>query len=213
MDLGVSSLQLDRAERGFSFQADAPLDMRLDRGGGSTAADLLAELEERELADIVFRYGEETRGRAVARAVVAARRRAPIETTRQLADLVGGVVPRGRTHGATRTFQALRIAVNDELGSLSSGLREAHALLSDGGRLAVISFHSLEDRIVKQYINAQASPCTCPPRTPVCICGRQPSMERVTRKSVVADAAETARNPRSRSARLRVARRLGPPLN
>lgn len=213
LDLGVSSLQLDTAERGFSFQTDAPLDMRLDRSRGPTAAELVAELDERELADLVFRYGEEARSRAVARAVVAARRREPIRTTRQLAAVVERVVPRGRIHGATRTFQALRIAVNDELEALRVGLRRAHEVLQDGGHLAVISFHSLEDRIVKQYFAAQSSPCTCPPRTPVCICGRTPTLELVTRKPVTAGPEELRANPRARSAKLRVAARLGPPLD
>jgi 16S rRNA (cytosine1402-N4)-methyltransferase len=213
LDLGVSSLQLDTAERGFSIQTDAPLDMRLDRSRGPTAADLVADLDERELADVVFRYGEEPRSRAVARAVVAARRREPIRTTRQLAAVVERVVPRGRINGATRTFQALRIAVNDELEALRVGLRRAHEVLQDGGRLAVISFHSLEDRIVKQYFVGQANPCICPPRTPVCICGRQPTVELVTRKPVTAGSDELAANPRARSAKLRVAARLGPPLD
>ena len=213
LDLGVSSLQLDTVERGFSFNADAPLDMRLDRSRGPTAADLVADMDERALADVVFRYGEEQRSRAVARAVVAARRREPIRTTRQLAAIVERVVPRGRIHGATRTFQALRIAVNDELGSLQVALRQAHHVLSDGGRLAVISFHSLEDRMVKQYFAAQASPCICPPRTPVCVCGRVSTLALVTRKPVVAGEAELAANPRARSAKLRVATRLGPPLD
>lgn len=213
LDLGVSSLQLDTAERGFSFRSDAPLDMRLDRMGGPTAAELVAELQERELADLLFRYGEEARSRAIARAIVAARRREPIRTTRQLAAVVERVVPRGRTHGATRTFQALRIAVNDELGSLRVALRQAHEVLNDGGRLAVISFHSLEDRMVKQYFAGQATRCVCPPRTPVCVCGRTPSLEIVTRRPIVAAPDEVAANPRARSAKLRVVARLGPPLD
>jgi 16S rRNA (cytosine1402-N4)-methyltransferase len=212
LDLGVSSMQLDTAERGFSFRADAPLDMRLDTSGGITAAELIASLGERELADLIHRLGEEPRARAVARAVVAARRRAPIETTGQLAAVVSRVVPRGRIHGATRTFQALRIAVNDELGALREALLGAHDVLSDGGRLAVISFHSLEDRVVKQYIAAQSRPCACPPRTPVCVCGRQPRLLPVTRKPVTPGPDELRANPRARSAKLRVAARLGPPL-
>jgi len=213
LDLGVSSMQLDTAERGFSFRADAPLDMRLDPSGGTTAAELIASLDERALADLIHRYGEEPRARAVARAIVAARRRGPIETTGQLAAVVSRVVPRGRLHGATRTFQALRIAVNDELGALRQALLGAHDLLSDGGRLAVISFHSLEDRIVKQYVAAQARPCACPPRTPVCVCGRQPRLAPITRKPVTPGPEELRTNPRARSAKLRVAARLGPPLS
>jgi 16S rRNA (cytosine1402-N4)-methyltransferase len=211
-DLGVSSLQLDRSERGFSFQTDARLDMRLDRSQPLSAEDLVRDLPERELADLIFQLGEEPRARRVARAIVAARQRAPITTTGQLAGLVRRVVPGGRIHPATRTFQALRIAVNAELDHLRGALRQAQALLEDGGRLAVISFHSLEDRIVKQYFAAQASPCVCPPRVPICTCGRLPTLELVTRKAVTAGAAEIAINPRSRSARLRVARRLGAPL-
>ncbi|HEY3082868.1 MAG TPA: 16S rRNA (cytosine(1402)-N(4))-methyltransferase RsmH [Chloroflexota bacterium] len=213
-DLGVSSLHLDRPERGFSFQADAPLDMRLDPTAGPTAADLLRDLDERELADVIFRYGEEPRARRIARAIV--RQREPdadgLATTAQLAGLVARIVPGGRIHPATRTFQALRIAVNRELDVLPDGLRQAHALLRDGGRLAVISFHSLEDRIVKQYVAGQAHPCTCPPRAPICICGRTPRLEPITRKPIVATAGEIAANPRSRSAKLRGAARLGPPL-
>lgn len=211
-DLGVSSLQLDTPERGFSFRADAPLDMRLDQNQPRDAAGLVRDLSEQELSEVIFRFGEEPRARKVARAIVHAREREPIATTGQLAELVRRVVPGGRIHPATRTFQALRIAVNEELSVLESALRQAHALLADGGRLGAISFHSLEDRIVKQYLTSQASPCTCPPRWPVCTCGRQPRMERVTRKAVAAGDSEVAVNPRARSAKLRVARRLGPPL-
>lgn len=211
-DLGVASLHLDRIERGFSFQGDAPLDMRLDRSGGTTAARLLARLEERELADVIDRLGEETRARPIARAIVHARRAAPIETTGQLASLIGRIVPGGRTNPATRTFQALRIAVNRELDILPDALRQAHGLLRDGGRMAVISFHSLEDRIVKQYVAGQVKPCICPPRAPVCTCGRTARLEPVTRKPITADEAELRRNPRARSAKLRCARRLGTPL-
>jgi 16S rRNA (cytosine1402-N4)-methyltransferase len=213
-DLGVSSLHLDRPERGFSFQADAPLDMRLDPSGGGTAADLLRELDERGLAEVIRRYGEEPRAGRIARAIVRERERrgdGPT-TTGELARLVARIVPGGRIHPATRTFQALRIAVNRELEVLPEGLRGAHALLRDGGRLAVISFHSLEDRIVKRYVAAQARPCSCPPRAPLCSCGRTPRLQPLTRKPVVATAAEVAANPRSRSAKLRGALRLGPPL-
>jgi 16S rRNA (cytosine1402-N4)-methyltransferase len=211
-DLGVSSLHLDRVERGFSFQGDAPLDMRLDRTRGPTAADLVRDLDERELADVIYRHGEETRSRPIARAIVQARRAGTIATTGQLAALVSRVVPGGRIHPATRTFQALRIAVNRELDVLPDALRQAHGLLRDGGRLVAISFHSLEDRIVKQYVAAQAHPCTCPPRAPLCTCGRTARLEPVTRKPITAGEAELRRNPRARSAKLRCARRLGAPL-
>jgi 16S rRNA (cytosine1402-N4)-methyltransferase len=210
-DLGVSSLQLDRPERGFSFQSDARLDMRLDRRQPHSAEDLVRDLPERDLADLIYRLGEEPRARQVARAIVAARQRSPITTTGQLAGVIRRVVPGGRIHPATRTFQALRIAVNAELDNLRSAVGQAHDLLRDGGRLAVISFHSLEDRIVKQYLAAQASPCVCPPRVPICTCGRAPTLELITRKPVTAGQAEVARNPRSRSAKLRVARRLRAP--
>jgi 16S rRNA (cytosine1402-N4)-methyltransferase len=211
-DLGVSSLQLDQAERGFSFQADAPLDMRLDRSQARSARELVRDLSERELSEVIFGFGEEPRARQVARAIVAARRRGPIETTGQLAELIRRVVPRGRTDSATRTFQALRIAVNDELDALRAALRQGHALLRDGGRLAVIAFHSLEDRIVKGYFAAQAKTCICPPRWPVCTCGRQPTLRVVTRKPATPGAAELAGNPRARSARLRIAERLAAPI-
>ncbi|HEV8636927.1 MAG TPA: 16S rRNA (cytosine(1402)-N(4))-methyltransferase RsmH [Chloroflexota bacterium] len=212
-DLGVSSLHLDQPERGFSFQVDAPLDMRLDRTDGPTAADLLRDLDERELADVIYRYGEEPRARRIARAIVRERgRQGGLRTTGQLAGLITRIVPHGRIHPATRTFQALRIAVNRELDVLPDALRQAHAILRDGGRLAVISFHSLEDRIVKRYIAEQASPCTCPPRAPLCTCGRTPRLEPITRKPIVASQGEVAGNPRSRSAKLRGAARLGPPL-
>jgi 16S rRNA (cytosine1402-N4)-methyltransferase len=212
-DLGVSSLHLDQPERGFSFQVDAPLDMRLDRTDGPTAADLLRDLDERELADVIYRYGEEPRARRIARAIVRERgRQGGLRTTGQLAGLITRIVPRGRIHPATRTFQALRIAVNRELDVLPDALRQAHAILRDGGRLAVISFHSLEDRIVKRYVAEQASPCTCPPRAPLCTCGRTPRLEPITRKPIVASQSRVAGNPRSRSAKLRGAARLGPPL-
>ena len=212
-DLGVSSLHLDRPERGFSFQADAPLDMRLDPSAGPSAADLLRDLDERQLADVIHRFGEEPRARRIARAIVQARGRdGGLRTTGQLAALVARLAPRGRTHPATRTFQALRIAVNRELDLLPGALRQAHALLRDRGRLAVISFHSLEDRIVKRYVAEQSSPCICPPRAPICTCGRSPRLEPINRKPIVATDAEVAANPRSRSAKLRVAAQLGPPL-
>jgi 16S rRNA (cytosine1402-N4)-methyltransferase len=210
LDLGLSSDQLADRARGFSFAVDAPLDMRFDPTRGRTAADLVNELDEAELADLLWRYGEERRSRAIARRIVEARRTAPITRTAALARLVAGVVHGrpGGIHPATRTFQALRIAVNDELGSLEAVLPEAVALLRPGGRLAVISFHSLEDRIVKRFFQAEERGCICPPELPACVCGRTPRLRVVTRHPVTAGAEELAHNPRSRSAKLRVAERL-----
>jgi 16S rRNA (cytosine1402-N4)-methyltransferase len=213
LDLGLSSDQLASHERGFSFASfasDAPLDMRFDTTQGQTAADLVNQLDETDLADILYRYGEERRSRAIARRIVERRRQAPIERSGELAALVASVVHGrpGGIHPATRTFQALRIAVNDELGSLERALPQAVALLRSGGRLAVISFHSLEDRIVKQFFQAEERGCICPPEAPVCVCGRTPRMHILTRHPIVAGADELARNPRSRSAKLRVAERL-----
>ena len=204
LDLGLSSRQLADSERGFSFLQEGPLDMRFDARTGETAADLVNNLSAEELADIFFRYGEEQQSRRIARLVVAHR---PIETTTALASLIAGNfrrTPSGR-HPATKVFQALRIAVNGELAEIERGLRAAVALLRPGGRLAVISFHSLEDRLVKQFIREASRDCVCPPEQPVCTCGAQPALRRVTRKAVQATEAEIAANPRSRSARLRVA--------
>jgi 16S rRNA (cytosine1402-N4)-methyltransferase len=183
--------------------------MRFDPTSGAPAAELVNTLEEAELADLLWRYGEERRSRAIARRLVEARRRAPITRTSELARLVAGVVHGrpGGIHPATRTFQALRIAVNDELGSLERGLAAAVELLVSGGRLAVISFHSLEDRIVKRFFQAEARGCVCPPELPVCICGHTPRLRIVTRHPIEAGADEIATNPRSRSAKLRVAER------
>ncbi len=210
LDLGVSSYQLEQAERGFSFQKEAPLDMRFDPRQSGTAADLVNTLSEGELADLIYRYGEERRSRAIARAIVRERARRPLTTTTQLAQVVASVV-RGRPggiHPATRTFQALRIAVNHELEALASALPQAVEALRPGGRLAVITFHSLEDRIVKRFMKNEAAGCICPPRLPVCACGQRPRLALVTKKPVVPGAAEVAANPRSRSAKLRVAERL-----
>jgi 16S rRNA (cytosine1402-N4)-methyltransferase len=201
---------VDQAARGFSFRADAPLDMRFDPSeGGRTAADLLNTLDEQALANLIYRYGEEPNSRRIARAIAAAR---PLETTQQLAEIVAKAHrgPRERTHPATRTFQALRIAVNDELGALESTLPQAVALLKPGGRLAVISFHSLEDRIVKQFFQREATDCLCPPRQPVCTCGHRAMLTLVNRKPITPGEAELAANPRSRSAKLRVAEKLVP---
>jgi 16S rRNA (cytosine1402-N4)-methyltransferase len=214
LDLGVSSMQLDTPERGFSFRADGPLDMRLDPRGGETASDLVNSLPEGELADLIYKYGEEPASRRIARRIVEARERNPIETTSQLEEIVyralGGKVA-GRTrspiHPATKTFQALRIAVNRELEVLEEGLKAAVNVLKPGGRLAVISFHSLEDRAVKLFIRQEQKGCICPPEYPQCVCGRVPTLKAVNSKPVEAGAEEQKRNPRSRSARLRVAER------
>lgn len=210
LDLGVSSYQLDQPERGFSFQHDAPLDMRFDPRRGETAADIVNNASETDLANLIYRYGEERRSRAIARAIVRERERRPIETTRQLAELVGRVVGGrpGGIHPATRTFQALRTAVNGELEALETVLPQAVEALAPGGRLLVISFHSLEDRIVKQFMRNEATGCICPPDLPECKCGHKPRLALVTRKPVVASQAEIDANPRSRSAKLRVAERL-----
>jgi 16S rRNA (cytosine1402-N4)-methyltransferase len=208
MDLGLSSRQLDDVERGFSFSQDGPLDMRMDRSQGPTAADLVNRLPEAELADLLWRYGEERNSRRIARAIVAAR---PLTTTGQLADLVAQTVGRReKIHPATRTFQALRIAVNDELQALGQALPQARDLLRPGGRLAVIAFHSLEDRLVKRFYQQESRDCLCPPQVPVCVCEHRATLKVLTPKPVRPTADEVARNPRSRSARLRVAERLDP---
>lgn len=210
LDIGVSSHQLDTPERGFSFWREGPLDMRMDPNAPTTAADLVNQLDERSLADLLFRYGEERLSRPVARAIVARRQEKPFSSTTELADVVSRVVPRSKDgiHPATRTFQGLRIAVNDELGVLERALPAAVQRLKPGGRLAVITFHSLEDRIVKQFMRAEEKGCTCPPRIPMCVCGKAPTLEVETSKPIVATPEETAANPRARSAKLRVARRI-----
>jgi 16S rRNA (cytosine1402-N4)-methyltransferase len=212
MDLGVSSRQVDAPGRGFSFLREGPLDMRMDPDGPVTAADLVNTLPEDELARIFKEYGEERHARRVARAVVRARALAPLATTAELARVVEGAVPRTRgprrIHPATRVFQALRIAVNDELGQLDRGLEAAFALLAPGGRMAVIAFHSLEDRMVKRRFADWQTGCVCPKEFPECRCGRVPRARLLTRRAVQADADEVAANPRSRSARLRAVERL-----
>jgi 16S rRNA (cytosine1402-N4)-methyltransferase len=210
LDLGLSSDQLADRARGFSFAADAPLDMRFDPARGQSAAELVNTLDEADLADLIYRYGEERRSRAIARRIVAQRGRAPIERSGELARLVESVI-RGRPggiHPATRTFQALRIAVNDELGSLEAALPAALDTLRPGGRIAVISFHSLEDRIVKHFFQAEERGCVCPRELPACVCGRSPRLRILTRHPVTAGEAELAANPRARSAKLRAAERL-----
>ena len=211
-DLGLSSFQLDAAERGFAFRLEGPLDMRFDPTAGPSAADLVNTLSEQELTDIIRRFGEEQHARRIARSIVAARERQPISQTSALAEIVEAAVGgrRGqRIHPATRTFQALRIAVNQELVMLARGVEAAIDALAVGGRLAVISFHSLEDRIVKRAFAAAAASCTCPPEQPVCTCDTLPTL-RLIGRPVRPNEAEQAANPRSRSAIMRVAERISP---
>lgn len=210
-DLGVSSLQMLDPSRGFGFSSDGPLDMRMDTGAGESAADLLARIDEDELVRLLRSNGEEPRARAIGRAIVRAREEAPIRTTSQLAGIVSGaaiVRGRPRIHPATRTFMALRIAVNDELSGLDRFIEEATGCLGPGGRIAVIAFHSLEDRIVKHTLRGLAHRCTCPKGLPVCGCGRPDLVRLVTKKAVRPNTAEVSANPRSRSARLRAAERI-----
>jgi 16S rRNA (cytosine1402-N4)-methyltransferase len=209
LDLGVSSMQLNTPERGFSFLADAPLDMRFDPRNPLRAADLVNHVDEKELADILFRFGEERRSRQVAREIV---RHRPILTTLQLAEVVASATSGGKPgfHPATRTFQALRIAVNQELEGLENALPQAISALAPGGRLAVIAFHSLEDRIVKQFFRQESRDCLCPPHQPVCTCGHKAVIIEITRKPLRPQKVEVEANPRSRSARLRVAEKLSP---
>ena len=210
LDLGLSSDQLANRERGFSFSVDAPLDMRFDPTRGESAADVVNALDAVELADILWRFGEEKMSRAIGRRIVERRQRQPILRTTDLAQVVASVVHGrpGGIHPATRTFQALRIAVNDELASLESALASAVELVRPGGRIAVISFHSLEDRIVKRFFLAEERGCICPPEVPVCICGHKPRLLVLTRHPVTAAADELTANVRSRSAKLRVAERI-----
>ena len=205
LDIGVSSHQLDAPERGFSYHHDAPLDMRMSQSGTS-AADLVATLDERQLADVFWRYGEEKFSRPIARAIVRERDKQPIETTLQLADIISRSVPaaaRRDGHPARRVFQALRIAVNGELDCLSSALDTAFDCLNVGGRLAIITFHSLEDAMVKNRFQAFRQGCTCPREFPMCVCGRTPAAVLITKKPATATDQELADNPRSRSAKLR----------
>ncbi len=205
LDLGISSRQLDNPERGFSFREKGPLDMRMDPNQRQTAADLVNDLEVEELARVIWLYGEERYSRRIARAIVAAR---PIETTEELATLVERTIGRReKIHPATRTFQALRIATNRELEALEQALPQARDLLKPGGRLAVISFHSLEDRLVKRFFQQEARDCICPVDAPICTCQHRASLRIITRKPVQATPEEIDRNPRSRSAKLRIAER------
>jgi 16S rRNA (cytosine1402-N4)-methyltransferase len=215
LDLGISSMQVDRPERGFSYAADAPLDMRMDPGGDLTAAEIVNEWGEREIAEILRSYGEERFSRQIARAIVRRRQREPFQRTGDLVDVIKAAIPTpsrfGQGHPAKRSFQALRIAVNDELESLREGLEQALDLLAPGGRLAVISFHSLEDRIVKRFIRDQARGCTCPPDFPICVCGHEPQLRPLTNRAVVPSVEERCLNPRSASAKLRTAERTQAP--
>ena len=211
MDLGVSSFMLDDPSRGFSFGADGPLDMRMDQSEPLTAAEIINSFREKELSRIFKKYGEEKFASRIARAIVKQRAEKPISTTLELAELVKSAVPRSqypRIHPATRVFMALRIAVNRELENLESAVNSAVEHLVTGGRLVVISFHSLEDRIVKRAFSALAKGCVCPPSMPICVCGKKPAVELLFKKPIIATPEETARNPRSRSAKLRAAQRL-----
>jgi 16S rRNA (cytosine1402-N4)-methyltransferase len=212
-DLGLSSFQLADTDRGFGFRAGGPLDMRFDTSRGVPASELLASLDANELTALFRRYGEEPKAGRIARAIVDTRRTAPIATAEELAALVERVLPPNprqprRTHPATRVFQALRIAVNEELDALQEGLAAALDLLRPGGRLVVLSYHSLEDRIVKRFLAAERRGCVCPPEIPVCVCGRNPRLRLLTRPSLTPTAEEIAANPRARSARMRAAERL-----
>ncbi|HJP90108.1 MAG TPA: 16S rRNA (cytosine(1402)-N(4))-methyltransferase RsmH [Candidatus Limnocylindrales bacterium] len=212
-DLGLSSFQLADEERGFGFRAGGPLDMRFDTGRGASAAELVNTLDARELTALFKQYGEEPFAGRIARAIVEARRTARIDTAEELAALVARVTPsrapgRRRVHPATRVFQALRIAVNEELDALQAGLAAAVDLLKPGGRLVVLSYHSLEDRIVKRFLQAERRGCTCPPEAPVCVCGKQPRLRLLSPKGLVPTSAEVSANPRARSARLRAAERI-----
>jgi 16S rRNA (cytosine1402-N4)-methyltransferase len=209
LDLGVSSMQLDRPERGFSYAVDAPLDMRMDPRAEVSARELVNEASERELTEIFRRYGEERYSRQIAKAIGRERRRNPIERTGELVEIIRAAIPAparfGDGHPAKRVFQALRIAVNDELGELEAALPAAFDMLRPNGRLAVISFHSLEDRLVKRFLRAKERGCVCPPDFPVCVCGREPELRALGRKAVRPSSREIAANPRAGSARLRAA--------
>lgn len=211
-DLGVSSPQLDEGERGFSYNHDAPLDMRMDQTGLLTAHDIVNEWSEAEIAKILFEYGEEKFAKRIARVIVEERAKGPIETTGQLAELVKKGIPaaarRTGGHPAKRSFQALRIAVNDELGAFEDALHEAVKCLKPGGRIAVITFHSLEDRICKQIFKSYVGKCTCPPDFPICTCNNQGTLTLVNRKPILPSKEELEQNPRSRSAKLRIAEKV-----
>ena len=212
LDLGVSSYQLDTPERGFSYMSDAPLDMRMDKRGSLTAYDVVNGYEEEKIKKILYEYGEERFSAAIASAIVRHRERKPIETTGELSDIIKYAIPpfarEGGHHPAKRSFQAIRIEVNGELDAIEPAIRDAARLLSKGGRIAIITFHSLEDRIVKQTFASLAQGCTCPKNFPVCVCNNKPTLKVITKKPILPSAEELAVNPRSRSSKLRVAQKL-----
>jgi 16S rRNA (cytosine1402-N4)-methyltransferase len=214
MDLGISSMQVDTRERGFSYSYDAPLDMRMDPTQDLDAREIVNEWDERQLARLFRRYGEDPGAQSTAREIAQRRKRSPIETTGELVEAIEAATPAyvrrkfGAGHPAKRVFQAIRIAVNDELGSLDRALPDAWGLLRKDGKLAAISFHSLEDRRVKRFFAEKAQGCICPPDMPVCVCGHEPEAELLTRRAVAPSPGEVADNPRSKSGRLRVARRI-----
>jgi len=207
LDLGVSSMQIDRPSRGFSFMEEGPLDMRFDQTSGPTAAEIVNNLNEEALADIIWQFGDERYSRRIARAIVEAR---PIMTTQELVEVIDSAVPgyTSQIHPATRTFQAIRIATNKELETLSTALPGLNGSLEIGGRIAIISFHSLEDRIVKQYFKKESRDCICPPEQPICTCGHKATLKILTKKPIRALDQEVKDNPRSRSAKLRVAEKI-----
>lgn len=212
LDLGVSSPQLDDGQRGFSYMADAPLDMRMNGEDALTAREVVNTWPQEELKRILYTYGEERYAPQIAAAICRRREEAPIETTLELVDIIRSAMPaaalREKQHPAKRSFQAIRIAVNDELGSVEKVMADAIPLLNPGGRLAVITFHSLEDRIVKNAMAEAAKGCTCPPNFPVCVCGKKPQVKLICRKPIVSGEAELAENPRARSAKLRVCEKV-----
>lgn len=212
LDLGVSSHQLDEGERGFSYKKDAPLDMRMDRRGRLTAKILVNEYSKEQLSEIIQNYGEERWAKRIAEFIVDAREKKPIESTGELVDIIKAAIPKGARregpHPAKRTFQALRIAVNDELGVLEKAVSDGIELLKPGGRFCIISFHSLEDRIVKNTFYNRAKPCTCPPEFPVCICGKKPLVKIIGKKTIIPSKEEIEKNPRARSSKLRVVEKI-----
>ena len=212
LDLGVSSHQLDEAERGFAYQNDAPLDMRMDRRQSKTARDVVNTYSEEDLKYILYTYGEERFSARIAAKIISAREKKPIETTGELAELIKSAIPaaarEGGHHPAKRSFQAIRIEVNAELDVIAPAIKSAVRLLSPGGRIAIITFHSLEDRIVKKAFAELAQGCTCPPGFPVCVCGNRPQLKVITKKPILPDDEELEINPRARSAKLRVAEKL-----
>ncbi len=211
-DLGVSSYQLDRADRGFSYMADGPLDMRMDQGQALKAYDVVNGWPEEEISRILFEYGEERYARRIASAIIREREVAPIKTTAALSEIIRAAMPassrREKQHPAKRSFQAIRIAVNSELDEVKNAVTDASGLLNPGGRIAVITFHSLEDRIVKTIFTEKSKGCVCPPDFPVCVCGRKPELKIINRKPLLPSERELRENPRSRSAKLRIAERI-----